>query len=132
MGWSAGSASISDPGGGGHWAPVPLRSRLQIEVIFEGLEHNAFDAAIGAITITPERVARVDFSYPAHRSGVAVAVKKDGSAMVAIRRYGAIVADLSPLVAFTLALLVAIGVTMWFVERPKHTGAHEIRCRYAA
>ena len=104
----------------------------QMEVILEGLEHNAFDAAIGAITITPERVARVDFSYPAHRSGVAVAVKKDGSAMVAIRRYGAIVADLSPLVAFTLALLVAIGVTMWFVERPKHTGAHDIRCRYAA
>ena len=45
--------------------------------------------------------------------------------MLAIRRYGAIVADLSPLVAFTLALLVAIGVTMWFVERPNTLGRTE-------
>jgi len=95
----------------------------QMDAILEGLEHNSFDAAIGAITITPERVARVDFSYPAHRSGVAV--RKDSGAMAAVRKYGAIVAELSPLVAFTLALLVAMGVAMWFVERPKQTEAHE-------
>ena len=97
----------------------------QMDAILEGLEHNSFDAAIGAITITPERVARVDFSYPAHRSGVAVAVRKDSGAMAAIRRYGAIVAELSPLVAFTVALLVAMGVAMWLVERPKQSAAHE-------
>ena len=44
----------------------------QMELILSGLEQGRFDAAIGAITITPEREARVDFSYPAHRSGVAV------------------------------------------------------------
>jgi polar amino acid transport system substrate-binding protein len=77
----------------------------QMEAILAGLEHNSFDAAIGAITITPERVGRVDFSYPAHRSGVAVAVRKDSGAMAAIGKYGAIVTELSPLVAFTAALL---------------------------
>ena len=97
----------------------------QMEALLQGLERNEIDAAIGAITITPERVARVDFSYPAHRSGVAVAVRKDSGAMAAIRKYGAIVAELSPLVAFTLALLVAIGVAMWLVERPKQSAAHE-------
>ncbi|MGA8447874.1 MAG: transporter substrate-binding domain-containing protein [Roseiarcus sp.] len=97
----------------------------QMDAILEGLEHNSFDAAIGAITITPERVVRVDFSYPAHRSGVAVAVRKDSGAMAAIRRYGAIVGELSPLVAFTVALLVAMGVAMWLVERPKQSAAHE-------
>ena len=95
----------------------------QIDAILEGLEHNSFDAAIGAITITPERVVRVDFSYPAHRSGVAVAVRKDSGAMAAIRRYGAIVGELSPLVAFTVALLVAMGVAMWLVERPKQSAS---------
>jgi polar amino acid transport system substrate-binding protein len=67
----------------------------QMDAILEGLEHNSFDAAIGAITITPERVARVDFSYPAHRSGVAVAVRKDSGAIAAIRRYGAIVIEIT-------------------------------------
>ena len=47
----------------------------QMETILQGLERNDYDAAIGAITITPGRLARVDFSYPAHRSGVAVAVR---------------------------------------------------------
>jgi len=93
--------------------PVP-----QMEAILRGLEHNQFDAAIGAITITPERLARVDFSYPAHRSGVAVAVRKDRGSVAAFLNYGAIVAELSPLIALTAALLVAMGVAMWLVERP--------------
>jgi polar amino acid transport system substrate-binding protein len=97
----------------------------QMEVILAGLEHNSFDAAIGAITITPERLERVDFSYPAHRSGVAVAVRKDRGAMAALRTYGAILAELSPLVASIAALLVAMGVVMWLVERPKQSAAHE-------
>ena len=57
----------------------------QTQAILDGLEQNKFDAAIGAITITPERLARVDFSYPAHRSGVAVAVRKDRGATAALR-----------------------------------------------
>ena len=47
-----------------------------MEDILSGLQQGRFDAAIGAITITPEREARVGFSYPAHRSGVAVALQK--------------------------------------------------------
>ena len=35
----------------------------QMETILEGLERNEYDAALGAITITPARLARVDFSY---------------------------------------------------------------------
>jgi polar amino acid transport system substrate-binding protein len=35
-----------------------------MEAILSGLEQGHFDAAIGAITITPEREKRVDFSYP--------------------------------------------------------------------
>ena len=55
-----------------HWRyQLILVSRM--DAILAGLEQDRFDAAIGAITITPERLARVDFSYPAHRSGVAVA-----------------------------------------------------------
>ena len=93
--------------------PVP-----QMEAILEGLEGNAFDVAIGAITITPQRLAQVDYSYPAHRSGVAVAVRKDKGAPAAFLNYGAVLPELSPLIALTAALLVAMGVAMWLVEKP--------------
>src|ERR1700722_10872472 len=49
----------------------------QMEDILKGLERKDYDLAIGAITITPARLARVDFSYPTHRSGVAVAMRQD-------------------------------------------------------
>src|SRR5215471_8950914 len=45
----------------------------QMEDVITGVERGQFDAAIGAITITPDRLVRVEFTYPAHRSGVAVA-----------------------------------------------------------
>ena len=56
----------------------------QMETILSGLEQGRFDAAIGAITITPEREARIDFSYPTHRSGVAVALPKETGPLAAI------------------------------------------------
>ncbi len=59
-----------------------------MEAILQGLERNDYDAAIGAITITPGRLARVDFSYPAHRSGVAAAVRKDSGPLAAFQNYG--------------------------------------------
>jgi polar amino acid transport system substrate-binding protein len=43
-----------------HYQLIPVSD---MEAILGGLEQGRFDAAIGAITITPERAARVDFSY---------------------------------------------------------------------
>jgi polar amino acid transport system substrate-binding protein len=90
----------------------------QMQAVIDGVERNDYDAAIGAITITPERLAHVDFSYPAHRSGVAVALRKEGGAVAAFSTYASVVRELSPLIAVTLGLLVAMGVAMWFAEKP--------------
>ena len=65
------------PGRGEMEWPFKLIPVSDMETILGGLEHGRFDAAIGAIAIAPERAARVDFSYPAHRSGVAVAIRKE-------------------------------------------------------
>ena len=100
--------------------PVP-----QMEAILDGLERHEYDAALGAITITPDRLARVDFSYPTHRSDVAVAVRKDTGPMAALASYGSVVAELGPLIALTLALLILMGVAMWFAERPRRPRNHE-------
>jgi polar amino acid transport system substrate-binding protein len=103
-----------------HLVPV-----TQMEDILKGLERKDHDAAIGAITITPARLARVDFSYPAHRSGVAVAVRQDAGPMAALASYGSVLGELTPLVALTFALLIAMGVAMWLAERSMRPHDHE-------
>jgi len=94
----------------------------QMETILSGLEQGQYDAAIGAITITPEREERVDFSYPTHRSGVAVALRKETGPLAAILSYGAAVADLGYLIVGILALLLLLGVVIWLIERPGRSG----------
>ena len=103
-----------------HLVPV-----AQMETILAGLQRGDYDAAVGAITITPERLTRVDFSYPAHRSGVAVAVRKASGPLAALRTYGAVVIELGPLFAVSLGLLMAMGVAMWLVERSRRTATNE-------
>src|ERR1700728_234612 len=103
-----------------HLVPV-----TQMEEILKGLERKDYDAAIGAITITPARLARVDFSYPAHRSGVAVAVRQDAGPMAALTSYGSVLGELTPLIALTFALLIVMGVAMWLAERPMRPHGHE-------
>jgi polar amino acid transport system substrate-binding protein len=90
-----------------HLVPV-----AQMEDILKGLERREYDAAIGAITITPARLARVDFSYPAHRSGVAVAVRQDTGPMAALASHGPVLSELTPLIALTFALLIVVGVAI--------------------
>ena len=93
-----------------------------METLLSGLEQGRFDAAIGAITITPEREARVDFSYPAHRSGVAVALPKETGPRAAIISYWRVAVDLGSLLMAMLALLLLLGTTMWLVEHPRLAG----------
>ena len=96
-----------------------------MEEILKGLERKDYDAAIGAITITPARLARVDFSYPTHRSGVAVAVRQDTGPMAAFMSYGGVIAELAPLIVITFGLLIVMGVAMWLAERPMAPRNHE-------
>jgi polar amino acid transport system substrate-binding protein len=93
-----------------------------MESILSGLEQGRFDAAIGAITITPEREKRVDFSYPAHRSGVAVALRKEKGPLAALKSYVTAATELGPLIVSSLAMLVLIGIVMWLIER-RHPSA---------
>lgn len=101
--------------------PFKLIPVADLETILAGLEQGRFDAAIGAITITPERLARVDFSYPAHRSGVAIALRKETGSLFALTSYGAALSELSPLILIILTMLIVIGLAMWIIERRAHS-----------
>ena len=96
----------------------------QMGDVITGVERGQFDAAIGAITITPDRLARVEFTYPAHRSGVAVAFPKQTGPIAAVMSYVAVVRELGSLIVFTLGLLVLIGALMWVFERRRRLAAN--------
>jgi ABC-type amino acid transport substrate-binding protein len=96
----------------------------QMGDVITGVERGQFDAAIGAITITPDRLARVEFTYPAHRSGVAVAFPKQTGPIAAVMSYVAVVRELGSLIALTLGLLVLIGALMWVFERRRRLAAN--------
>ncbi len=97
--------------------PFRLIPVADMESLLSGLEQGRYDAAIGAITITPERAARVDFSYPAHRSGVAIALRKQTGPIFALTSYWTAVSEMGPLIFIILAMLILIGIAMWIVER---------------
>lgn len=103
-----------------HFKLLPVSD---MDSVLRGLEEGRFDAAIGAITITPERAERIDFSYPTHRSGVAIALRKETGPLYALMSYGAAVSELSFLIIAILTMLILIGVAMWIVERPVRTGS---------
>jgi polar amino acid transport system substrate-binding protein len=96
----------------------------QMGDVITGVERGQFDAAIGAITITPDRLARVEFTYPAHRSGVAVALPKQTGPIAAVMSYAAVVSELGPLILLTLALPMLIGALMWVFERQRRLAAN--------
>jgi ABC-type amino acid transport substrate-binding protein len=79
-----------------------------MDSVLGGLEQGRFDAAIGAITITPEREARVDFSYPAHRSGVAVALAKESGLTAFLASFSAAAEEFAGAIVLLLALLSGV------------------------
>src|SRR5260370_41746326 len=89
----------------------------QISDLLSGLENGADAVALGASTITPERLARVDFSYPTHRSGVVAVFARRTGAASAFSDYGEAVGELGLLILAIVILLTVIGVLMWWFER---------------
>lgn len=94
-----------------------FKSVASMDDILNGLRHGMFDAAIGAITITPGRLNRVDFSYPTHPSGVAVAFARRNSVLAAFKAYGSVASQLGALVLTMLVLLLLTGILIWLSER---------------
>lgn len=103
--------------------PYQLTLVPQMEAVLAGVHDGTYDLAIGAITITPDRLALVDFSYPAHRSGVAVVFAKQTGVIAALKDYGDALADLGPLLIAIMVFLAVTGVVMWWFERTPADGA---------
>jgi len=96
------------------WVPLAFRELLP------ALRQEQLDVAIGAITMTAEREAVIDFTHPYFQTGLAIAVPADahGGLLSALRQL------LSPrfalLVGGMVALLLAVGALLWLLERRRN------------
>jgi len=93
---------------------------LPLEELLAGVEEGSLDVAVAALTINPEREARLDFSHPFHISGLGIAVAAgEGQGLLAALRGFLSTAFLQALGALVLVLLLA-GALLWLFERKKN------------
>lgn len=102
-----------------------LRFRLvdaDVKTALDGVAGGHFDAAIGAITVTPAREQRVDFSHPFYSTGLGIAVPVQGVGMwgwlAVIRRFFSW--QFLSVVLSLLMLLLLSGFLIWLFERKKN------------
>lgn len=92
-----------------------------LEGLLAGLEEGSLDAAVGALTVTADRIERIDFTHPFHTSGLGIAVRADdkGGRWLAFLRGFFSIAFFKVVAALTLVLLAA-GLLVWFLERRRN------------
>jgi polar amino acid transport system substrate-binding protein len=97
--------------------PAEFRE-MGLEAMLEALQKGEAAVAIAAISVTPEREKRVDFSHPYFYSGLGVAVSatRRGGHLAAIADELLTVRTLAVL-AGVVSVLVLIGLVFWLLER---------------
>jgi ABC-type amino acid transport substrate-binding protein len=88
--------------------------------MLEGLQDGSVDAAVAALTVTPQREALVDFSHPFHTSGLAIAVPTDTTGLGMLR--GALSVQFFKALSALLVVLLFVGVLVWLLERRANPG----------
>jgi polar amino acid transport system substrate-binding protein len=87
-----------------------------LEGLIRGVADGTLDAAVAAITVTPEREKLVDFSHPFHSSGLGIAVPLHKARWLrALREFFSW--TFLKIVLGLFLVLGAAGMLVWFFER---------------
>jgi|TARA_R100000541_G_scaffold2163_18_gene7873 ABC-type amino acid transport substrate-binding protein len=93
---------------------------MAFDQLLPGLEQDQLDVVVGALTMTAEREALVDFTHPFYRTGLAIGVPpaQQGSGWGAVRalfswQFASLVLGLG-------ALLLLVGALLWLFERRRN------------
>lgn len=93
---------------------------MPFDQLLPGLQEDQLDVVVGALTMTAEREALVDFTHPFYRTGLAIGVPsaQQGSGWVAVRalfswQFASLVLGLG-------ALLLLVGALLWLFERRRN------------
>lgn len=90
-----------------------------LEELLGGVESGELDLAIAAITITPEREVRHDFSHGYYSTGLGIAVSGQGGGWKGfLRRLFS--GQLLGAVGLTIVLLLIVGLLIWLAERKRN------------
>ncbi|WP_109809482.1 transporter substrate-binding domain-containing protein [Sphingosinithalassobacter portus] len=120
---------IHDPDGGWSGLAIDLWSQVaeengiayqlretDLSGMVEGVASGDFDASVGALTITPGREAKVDFTHPYYTTGFGIAVDKAPPSWLMLLRNFFSWGFLQAILALS-ALLAVVGVLFWLAER---------------
>ena len=116
----------------GHWTGISVELwrhladelNLQYELreqtldeLFAGLESGQLHAAVAALSVTAERLQRVDFCHPHFTTGlgIAVSVKTRASHWALVRRV--VSPRLLSIVGIMLGIVAVCGLLFWLLER---------------
>jgi ABC-type amino acid transport substrate-binding protein len=106
-----------------------VASELRLETRFEGMDRvGLLDAVatgrarfgVGALSITADRLPRVDFSVPIYATGVAIAVPRVRRGAWAILTDAVFSATFLHLTAVLFGLLALFGTVLWIIERHRN------------
>ncbi len=119
--WTGVSIDLAEHVAGELGVELQLSEKASVEDMLVALESGEADAALAAITVTPEREARVDFSHPYYVTGLGVAVRSAGGGLA----FGSLLHAVTSrafleLIGLVGLILVTSGVLFWVVERKHH------------
>lgn len=85
--------------------------------LLNGLQEGHYDIGLGAISITPNRETRVDFTQAVNPSGTGIATAADSSQNAFKNYWQPIIISLLKLIGSLLFVLLLSGTIVWLVER---------------
>ncbi len=91
-----------------------------LDALISGVKDGTLDAAVAALTMTPEREREIDFTHPFFTSGLGIATKQkaeSGWASILSRVFSS---DFLQAVLALAGILAAAGVGLWIFERRRN------------
>jgi len=93
---------------------------VSLDGLVEGLADGSLDASVAALTVTPEREQRVDFTHPFHPSGLGIAVPTEGGGHVARALRGLLSTRFFEAVGTLVVVIFLAGAVLWLLERKRN------------
>lgn len=93
---------------------------MPLDMLLDSVSAGSLDAVVGAVTITTEREARLDFSHPFQVTGLAIAVSSETASgwIGVLRRF--LSRQFLFLVLGMLGVLLLVGTLVWMFERRRN------------
>ena len=97
-----------------------LKSVPTVPELIDAIKQKQADVGVGAISITAEREAVLDFSHPFYESGLQILAAEQGGSSIGRAFKKLFTKDNAILLGGLLLALVAISHVLWFVERRRN------------